>query len=41
MISLDVITDVERIRGTKDLKGSYQIKIKSLESLGWKHLYVF
>jgi hypothetical protein len=40
-ISLDIITDVERIRGTQELKGSYLRKIKSLENLGWKHLYVF
>lgn len=40
-ISVDVVTDVERIRGTKNLKGSFEAKIKSLENIGWKHLYVF
>lgn len=40
-ISVDIVTDVEKIRGTKELKGSYEIKIRSLENIGWKHLYVF
>lgn len=40
-ICVDIISDVEKIRGTRDLKGSYQTKIKSLECVGWKQLYVY
>ena len=40
-ISVDIVTDVERIPGTTDLKGSFEAKVKSLENIGWRHLYVF
>ena len=40
-VSVDIVTDVERIPGTRDLKGSFLAKVKSLENIGWRHLYIF
>lgn len=38
---MDIITKAERIPQTTELKGWFMAKVKSLENVGWRHLYVF
>lgn len=40
-ISVDIVSDAERIPQTREVKGSFLAKAKSLENIGWMHLYVF